>query len=234
MAQKTVKANGVSITVTAWHYELADAFQGQLTAKESALAMVKTRYTKLPTYAQYKADLKALQAVAEEKARDYVWLRRCYSGALMELFQALPESNDPEAKRKREERKAKKLEAKQVLIDAGLTKAPKDWQAVEVTATPAKKSNAGAPAGEVKDQKVSFSEQLEQFIARHDVFEVLDAVARILADDKSTELEAAGLTSIANKLRLTLKPREVARAEPVKKARKPRATQNNKPQQQAA
>jgi hypothetical protein len=226
MANKTVVSSGVAVVVSAWHYDLADAYQAQLKAKDKALAMVQKQYSARPTFEQYKLDLAALKSIAEEKGRSYEWLRKCYAAAIVELFEALPISDDPEAARKRAERAEKKAQQKQVLIDAGLTQKPKDWVPVEVDA-PKGKSKAGAPKGQTQDHPVSRDESVEQLVARFDTFELLDALARILADDKTTELEAAGLASIASKLRTVLKPREVAKAVPDKAPRKPRATQSN-------
>lgn len=211
MASKTIVSSGAQVIVAAWHYTLADAFQAQLKAKDKAVAMVKKQYLTRPTYAQYKLDLAALKAIADEKGRSYEWLRKCYASAVVELFESLPVSDDPEAMRKKAEREAKKAQQKQVLIDSGLTQKPKDWVDVKVE-TPAKKGTkgkAGAPAGQTQQHPVSKDESIEQFIARHDTFEVLDALARVLAAVKDTEIEAAGLASIARKLRQSLKPREV-------------------------
>jgi hypothetical protein len=220
MASKTIVSSGAAVVVSAWHYELAEAYQAQMKAKDKALAMVRKQYSERPTFDQYKLDLAALQSIAEEKGRSYEWLRKCYASAIVELFEELPVSADPEALRKRAERAAKKAQQKQVLIDTGLTQKPKDWVDVEVPAQAKIKSKAGAPKGQTQEQPVNYQEGLEQFLTRHDTFEVLDALARILASDKQTELEAAGLASIASKLRQSIKPREVK--QPAK-----RTTQNN-------
>jgi hypothetical protein len=214
---KTIVSNGKAIVVAAWHYELAEAYNVQATAKDAAIAVVKAKYgDKGCTHAQYMLDLEALKSIAEEKSRSYEWLRKCHASAVVTLYKQLPESASPEAIRKREERAAKKAAQTNVLVAAGLRKAPKGSTPVTpVTQAAPVQSNAGAPKGQTQNHPVSYEESIEQFVARHDVFEVLEAVARILAVVDETESDAKALAAVAAKLRREVKRSDVTPEAPV-------------------
>lgn len=176
------------------------------TVAQKMAALVTSRYgDKAPTFEQYKADLKALDAIAaERKLADGQWLRRPYCAALKALYKALPESQAPEAVAKREQRAKRDAEVKAAIA-----------KAKETSAAPA----AGAPKGETQERQPSEAEQLEQLIARIGVFETLYACLRILDADESTKAQVVHMRKMADKAKdAATKADQAARVKAIKPA----------------
>jgi hypothetical protein len=243
----TLVSNGKAINVSTFQKSLYYALLVKSKADESARAalyrVVGEQYTALPTHEQYTADQKALKAQCEGSGASYAYQREQYAGAIMSLFKKLPVSTNPEAVRKAEARKLAKLKEKQVIYDAGLKTAPKSWVPVPLDAETSNGKlvipegrGPGAPKGQTQEHPVSPSENIEQVITRLGVFEVLEGLTRILAADKSTELNAKTLAAISAQLRRESKRNEVAAAPIVEQPVTPAtpAVSTRKPRQRKA
>lgn len=151
--------------------------------------LVTSRYgTTCPTFAQHRADIKALDQLARDKGlTDGQWMRRPYNAAIIALYGALPVSMAPDAVAKREQR-----EARDKIVKAAIAKA-KAEQTMQAKVNP-----VGAPAGETQERQPSEAEQLEQLVTRCGVFETLYACLRILDSDESTHAQVVHMRKMAD------------------------------------
>jgi hypothetical protein len=213
LIQVTTKpvAKTTAIEVSQFHMDVAKiALHGVRqaeTVKQKMLTLVRTQYGETaPTFAQYKADLKALKAIAaQRKLADAQWLHRPYGAALKEAYGALPVSQDPAAVLKRAQRDAMQAQLKAI------------QEAAKQAGTAPK---AGAPAGETQERTPSPDEQIESVVARLGVFETLAACIRILESDDATKAQA---THMAKMLGQARKAQEKADKEARVKAITPQA-----------
>lgn len=211
---------------------LATAARAESTMKARLAALLTSRYGEcMPTHDQYRADQAVLAALAEKRglASDQ-WVRKPYAAAVRAVFGALPVSMSQESQAKAASRRnpAQQRAFDHVLADAQHKDKPAHVRhalAAEAaskigkdgTTPPASNddggkagSNAGAPAGQTQQHPVSAEEAIEQLVARVGVFPLLQAVAKVLAADKSTELQAKTITAVDNQLRKILKPAKAA------------------------
>ena len=129
-----------------------------------------------PTFAQFKADRLDLKARALERGLvDDQWVRKPYNAAVIDLYGALPESDSAAAVAKRAQRDG------------------------AVKAVPAPSAKAGAVKGQTTDRDPSASETIEQFIAKHGAGNVLASLAKILATQRESALDAKTLQAVASK-----------------------------------
>lgn len=171
-------------------YNIAKTGQrAQETMHTKMVQLITSRYGNTsPTFAQHRADIKALDQIARDKGlTDGQWMRRPYNAAIISLYDALPVSMAPDAVAKREQR-----EARDKMVKAAIAKA-KAEQTMQAVSNP-----VGAPAGETQERQPSEAEQLEQLVTRCGVFETLYACVRILAADESTKAQAEHMRKMAD------------------------------------
>lgn len=129
-----------------------------------------------PTFEQFKADRAALKILAAQKGLvDDQHVRKPYNAAVVDLYGALPESQSAAAIAKRAERDAAGVSIK------------------------AKGGKAGAVKGDTAARNESAPENVEQFIAKYGITQVLQAAARILAEKRESKLDATTLQAVARK-----------------------------------
>jgi len=122
-----------------------------------------------PTYAQFKADRKALRALSLERGLvDDQYARKLYNAAVVELWGALPVSDSPAAQAKRLHREA-------------------------VNAVSEPQEERGVP----ETRQVKQYEEIGQFIARFGAAAVLVELAKILATENDTVQDAYAVMDVA-------------------------------------
>ena len=167
-----------------------DKAQGTMQTKLGALIVSKYGTT-APTYAQFRADRDALKELAKEKGlADDQWLRKPFNAAIIAIFGKLPEAMTAAAIAKRAVRAAADAKVAQELAKVNADRAASGMAPLAVlrkgTAKP-DAGKAGAPKGETTQRVASESETIEQYIARVGLWKVMDACARVLNADKSTQ-----------------------------------------------
>ena len=173
-------------------YRIAAAGQrATQTMAQRMQTLVTSRYgTTCPTFAQHRADLKALDQIAKDKGlTDGQWMRRPYNAAIITLFDALPVSMAADAIVKREQRAARDK-----IVKAAIAKAKAEGS----KDAPAP---VGAPVGETQERTPSPAEQMEQTIASMGVWETLYACLRILDTSEATKAQVIHMRKMADKAR---------------------------------
>ncbi len=170
-----------------------DKAQGTMQTKLGALIVSKYGTT-APTYAQFRADRDALKELAKEKGlADDQWLRKPFNAAVIAIFGKLPEAMTAAAIAKRAVRDAAAAKQADALAKVNADRAVAGMAPLAVLRKGTAQTDAGkagAPKGETSQRVASEGETIEQYIARVGLWKVMDACARVLNADKSTQAVA--------------------------------------------
>lgn len=223
MATETTKpAPIISAFHTDFMAKLETGHKARDTMRAALCNLLKSRSKEMPTNDTWRNDRAALTQIAKDKGlserTDYHLME--YTLAVRALYDATPVDMSNEAKRKRRERIAaispQAVQAfDKTLADA--TQAGKPAYVAEALAQAAavklkgKKIQAapGAPANVPQTHVTPLPESVEQCITRFGLFECLEAIARIVAADRSTEIQGVTLNAVANQLRLAMRRADV-------------------------
>lgn len=228
MAIETIKPAPI---IGAFHNDFMAKLESGRKARETMRAaltnLLKSRSKEMPTNETWTNDRAALTQLAKDKGlsdfTDYHLME--YTIAVRTLYGATPVNMSVESNRKRRERIAAiSPQATQAFekARADALAAGKPEYVAEALAHAAGvkvkgkkvKADVGAPANATQEHAVKRPENIEQLLTTFGLFETLEAIARIVAADKSTEIQGVTLNAVANQLRLALKRGEVAKADP--------------------
>lgn len=228
--------------ISAFHNDFMAKLETGHKARETMRAaltnLLKSRSKEMPTNDTWSNDRAALTQIAKDKGlsarTDYHLME--YTIAVRTLYGATPVNMSVESNRKRRERiaaigtnavqtfDATRAEALKAGKPDYVAEALAQAAAVKVKAKKVQAS-AGAPANVPQEHAISRPENIEQLLTTFGLFETLEAIARIVAADKSTEIQGVTLNAVANQLRLALKRGEVPPTPPsgAKRTRKAKA-----------
>jgi hypothetical protein len=213
--------------------KLESGRHARVSMRTALTTLLTSRSKAMPTDDTWRNDRAALTQLAKDKGlsdfTDYHLME--YTIAVRTLYGATPVNMSIEAKRKRAERiaaispDATKAYAK-AYADALAADQP-DYVAealghaagVKVKGKRVK-ADAGAPAHVPQEHAVKRPENIEQLLATFGLFETLEAIARIVAADKSTETQGLTLNAVANQLRVTGQRNDATAAAARQSARK--------------
>jgi hypothetical protein len=162
-------------------------------------------------------DVAAFSQLASDKGlKDAQYHLRVYRKVLTDKYDALPVSMQAATRtdylNKLDDGAKKEYEA--ALKEAVAAKVPeyvavaKAVRAAKVVRKQVKQDKPGAPKGQPMEQPTSHNETLEQVVTRYGMFEILDAVTRLLAAEKNTADKAKSLASLTRQLAVLMKPAE--------------------------
>jgi hypothetical protein len=222
MATINTAVEKAAIVITPFHNDmfaiLNTGLKASKTMHSKLLALVKTKHSALPTFEAYSLDCDALAQLVRDKglSAESDHFHKAYRAALVELFGAIPVSMANEARRKYDDRLTpeQKTVYDKALSEAQAAKEPahaavaKAVRAVKTAKSQKVQDTAGAPKGEVKDQKVSKDESIEQLVARVGMFPLLDAIVKTLNAVKATQGKAKALAQLTAQLTREMKPAE--------------------------
>lgn len=200
-----------TVTVTAFDESFVDGWCEGETARvkrQSGFeALVKGDLgDKKPTFVWYENRIKALTEVCKRRKLSQQYVIKDFRIVIKALYNELPVSDAPAAVKKREQREEKKDERRERALAIGLVK-PKDGEVIP----PVSKFGVQGTVGNDK-KDVTPDESDEQLVTRIGMFRVIGALQRVLAADETTKQSARELKKLDDKLRLLLKPAEVAAA----------------------
>lgn len=212
-----------AVIVADYHIAIVKACataQSAIVKLDKALAsLILSKYgDRFLSYKEYHDDLAGIVAAAKARNTTGQYPSKAYAKAIKAVYKALPLATSPEAEAKRKDRLAALSPLMQERYKLTLETARKNGRSEAhavalanetIKSAKAETKSAGAPAGQTQEHKANPTESLEQWVAAHDVYAVLDACTRILVADKSTSEAAKLITKAASLARQAAKPRQV-------------------------